>query len=143
MRRLTSLLTIALGIVFCLTISTADARGKYSRSNCESRIFKKDETEACFAKNGDLYVFEKRAQPDALVPAPTSGFTLKSPVGGFVCGCQLRNKYNLICADSGAALIGSVDRRGRRLVGETFAAKNGQQKIRAYRTECDAGPVPE
>jgi len=143
MIRLTSLLTIALGIVFCLTISTADARGKYSRSNCESRIFKKDENLACFGKNGDPYIFEKRAQPDALVPAPTSGFTLSSPVGRFVCGCQLRSKYSIICADSGAALIGSVDSRGRKLVGEAFAAGNGQQKIQAYRTQCAPAPVPE
>jgi len=100
MIRLTSLLTIALGIVFCLTISTADARSKRPPSNCETRIFKKDENEACFAKNGELYRFEKQSPaptPELVPGGSTSGFTLASGGAKYLCGCQLRSKYNLIC----------------------------------------------
>lgn len=138
-------LTIPLGIVLGLTMGATSADAKKSqhvRDSCEKRIFQ-DEEQACF-NDGDSYILFRKAQdPDPDLERLVSdqeagGFT----AGPYDCGCQLRRRYDIICAGNGAsqevelariaasrsiAVIGSVDRRGRRIVGEAF---DGRQQTK-------------
>lgn len=128
MTRITSVLTIAAGAVLGLAMAatSADAGGRHHvRDNCETRIFQ-GEDEACYEVNRDfLVLFGRDDGPilEELAPPPpqAEGFKLLTSEGGrFDCGCQLRRKNDLICAGGDDAVIGSVDRRGRRASGELF-----------------------
>ncbi len=133
MTRTTGLFTIPLGIVLGLTMvaSSADAGGKHrGRDNCERRIFQ-GEAAACFESNDGTMRFEKTVADPALAGEDEAGgFTLN----GFDCGCQLRRATDLICADLDFALIGNVDGRGWRIVGESLE-RGRQLKIIAKRAD--------
>jgi hypothetical protein len=124
MRRI-AYLTIPLGILLGLTIGTSGANaGGYKHSNCEQRIFQEDEDAACFASKDGIYVFQRRVLDEAaLISSPsTSSFSLSGPDGRYECGCQLRRKYDVICAGDGA-LIASTERRGRWISGESYGSR--------------------
>jgi hypothetical protein len=133
-------LTIPLGILLGVTMgaTSADAGGRHHvRDSCETRIFQ-GEDRACFS-DGDSYIsFNRRLVPDAellVTEQEAGGFT----AGGLDCGCQLRRRYDVICAGNlsssadlariiiprNLAVIGSVERRGRTIMGEIFGG--GQQ----------------
>lgn len=144
MTRMASVWAIPVGVVLALTTGAtgADAGGRHHvRDSCETRIFQR-ESQACFKIDGRYVLFEKAQDPvpeaAALAGEPqASGFT----ADGLDCGCQLRRRYDLICARRDTAVIGAVERRGRTIVGEEFEG-GGQTKLTARRvalSEC--GPA--
>ena len=145
-------LTIPLGILLGLATgaTTVAAKGwHHVRASCETRIFQQED-QACFNDGESYILFEKRSdpEPDALAAKQQSnGFT----AAGLDCGCQLRRRYDVICAGGGAlpdvelariavqrsiAVIGKVDRRGRRIVGEVFSGRD-QSKLTLRRVALE------